>query len=99
MAKKQLIRLTEGDLHRVIKESVNKVLKEGRYSGEYDRTGSPLDDNEYVESLEYILDSITNGNISQAKEMISELSQSELSELIQLAREYDMLDDVLEYMR
>lgn len=39
----------------------------GRYSGEYDRTGSPLDDNEYVESLEYILDNITNGNISQAK--------------------------------
>ena len=70
MKKKQLIRLTEGDLHRVIKESVNKVLKEGRYSGEYDRTGSPLDDNEYVESLEYILDGITNGNISQAKEML-----------------------------
>lgn len=72
----------------------------GRYSGEYDRTSSPLDDNEYVESLEYILDNITNGNISQAKKkMISELSQSELSELIQLAREYDMLDDVLRYMR
>lgn len=99
MKKKQLIRLTESDLHRVIKKSVKKVLKEGRYSGEYDRTGSPLDDNEYVESLEYILDSITNGNISQAKKMISELSQSELSELIQLAREYDMLDDVLRYMR
>ena len=26
--KKKLIRLTEGDLHRIIKESVNKVLKE-----------------------------------------------------------------------
>lgn len=26
--KKQVIRLTESDLHRVIKESVNKVLKE-----------------------------------------------------------------------
>lgn len=35
----------------------------------------------------------------QKKKMISELSQSELSELIQLAREYDMLDDVLRYMR
>jgi hypothetical protein len=31
--------------------------------------------------------------------MISELSISELSELIQLAREYNMLDDVLEYMK
>ena len=28
MAKKQVIRLTEGDLHRIIKESVNKVLRE-----------------------------------------------------------------------
>ena len=28
--KKKLIRLTEGDLHRIIKESVKKVLKEER---------------------------------------------------------------------
>jgi hypothetical protein len=27
--KKQVIRLTEGDLHNIIKESLNKVLKEG----------------------------------------------------------------------
>ena len=26
MAKKQLIRLTEGDLHNIIKESVNRIL-------------------------------------------------------------------------
>lgn len=26
--KKQIIRLTEGDLHRIIKESVNRILKE-----------------------------------------------------------------------
>ena len=31
MAKKQIVRLTEGDLHRIIKESVNKVLKESLY--------------------------------------------------------------------
>lgn len=28
MAKKQIIRITEGDLHNIIKESVNKILKE-----------------------------------------------------------------------
>ena len=28
MAKKQVIRLTEGDLHKIIKESVNKILLE-----------------------------------------------------------------------
>ena len=26
---KQIIRLTESDLHRIIKESVNRILKEG----------------------------------------------------------------------
>ena len=26
---KKLIRLTEGDLHRIVKESVNKIVKEG----------------------------------------------------------------------
>ena len=35
MAKK-LIRLTEGDLHRIIKESVNKVLKEDYFNDGYD---------------------------------------------------------------
>ena len=28
MAKKQIIRLTEGDLHNIIKESVNKIIRE-----------------------------------------------------------------------
>ena len=28
MAKKQIIRLTEGDLHRIIKESVNRILNQ-----------------------------------------------------------------------
>ena len=32
MAKKQVIRLTEGDLHRIIKESVNIVLNSNRTS-------------------------------------------------------------------
>jgi hypothetical protein len=31
MAKKQVIRLTEDDLHRIIKESVNRILKEGNF--------------------------------------------------------------------
>jgi hypothetical protein len=34
MKKKQLIRLTEGDLHRVIKESVNKILLENDFSND-----------------------------------------------------------------
>jgi hypothetical protein len=30
---KKLIRLTESDLHRIVKESVKKVIKEGNYIG------------------------------------------------------------------
>lgn len=35
---KQIIRLTESDLHRVIKESVNKILREGYVSND----GNPM---------------------------------------------------------
>ena len=42
---KQIIRLTESDLHRIIKESVHKILKETRldydednFSGKYTKT-------------------------------------------------------------
>jgi hypothetical protein len=48
---KRIIRLTESDLHRIVKESVNKILKEvkgytydptdGRY---YDKYGNAEDD-------------------------------------------------------
>ena len=33
---KKLIRLTEGDLHKIVKESVNRVLKENTYNNEYE---------------------------------------------------------------
>ena len=32
---KKLIRLTESDLHRIVKESVNRVLREGKYRSGY----------------------------------------------------------------
>ena len=34
---KKLIRLTEGDLHRIIKESVNRILKESYFDSPYNR--------------------------------------------------------------
>lgn len=47
MAKKQVIRLTEGDLHKIIKESVKQILKETRldydednFSGKYSQTNA-----------------------------------------------------------
>lgn len=33
---KKLIRLTESDLHRIVKESVNRILKEGLYDTDED---------------------------------------------------------------
>ena len=33
---KQFIRLTESDLHRIVKESVNKILRESADDAEYD---------------------------------------------------------------
>ena len=30
---KKIIRLTESDLHRIVKESVEKILKEGEFGG------------------------------------------------------------------
>ena len=36
---KKLIRLTESDLHRIVKESVNRVVKESRVDYYYDGKG------------------------------------------------------------
>jgi hypothetical protein len=40
MAKKQVIRLTEGDLHKIIKESVKNVLKEAGHLSWKDEDGN-----------------------------------------------------------
>lgn len=73
--KNKLIRLTEGDLHRIIKESVNKMLKETSIDNDsYFGGGLPdkyFDDNDYIpyndriskkeiNQLETIADTIAN---------------------------------------
>ncbi|MCH5311721.1 MAG: hypothetical protein J1E57_07195 [Prevotella sp.] len=40
MNNKKLIRLAKADLHRIVKESVNKVLREGVYNGTGHYSGS-----------------------------------------------------------
>ena len=98
-SKKKVVKLKESDLHNIIKESIKRILNENsRYSGEYDRTGLPLDDNAYCESVNYILDSIINGNISQAEEMINGLDRKGIKELIMYAREMGYEDEVLRYL-
>jgi len=36
---KKVIRLTEGDLHRIVKESINRILIEGKYNNNIVRRG------------------------------------------------------------
>lgn len=59
--KKNRIRLSESQLHRVIKESVNKILKENEYDD--------FDDDAYMESYDYIIDSVINGQFQQARKL------------------------------
>lgn len=53
MAKKQLIRLTEDDLHNIIKKSVNRILREYRDIDDDNYYGGGLPDN-YFDEDEYI---------------------------------------------
>ena len=46
---KKIIRLTETDLHRIIKESVNRIIKEANWSNAYD--DDPRGDNARLEDL------------------------------------------------
>lgn len=51
--KKQIIKLTENDLHNIIKESVNSILKEYRDIDDDNYYGGGLPDN-YFDEEEYI---------------------------------------------
>lgn len=46
---KNRIRLTESQLHRVIKESVNKILKESEYDNSWG-----VDDNDFNDAIDYL---------------------------------------------
>ena len=54
MTKKQVVRLTEGDLHRIIKESVNTILKEAfsdLYQWKHFDNDRVFDEHEYYDSF------------------------------------------------
>ena len=64
-----------------------KYLGEGRYEGEYDRTGKAEDDYAYIESYEYIVDSMTNGNWSQVRKLIGKYV-NDVNDFIDFVDEY-----------
>lgn len=74
----------ESKIRKMVHETVCEI---GRYNGEYDRTGMALDDDEYINSIDYIIDSVINGNSSQVRELVRKLTYSEVFDLIDLARE------------
>ena len=97
--KKNVVRLTENQIKQIINKSVTEILMEsGRYSGEYDRTGNPVNDENYIETVDYVIDSIINGNISQAKQLIANMSIDDRMELIQYAKESGYLEKVAELL-
>ena len=99
LTESKLRQIVNKSIKKVINESFNKVLKEGGYySGEYDSTGLPLNDREYVESIEYVIDSIVNGNYNQALELIKNMDTSDRRELIKYAREVGYIDDLMNIM-
>ena len=71
---KKLIRLTEGDLHRSVKESVNRVLKEDNDASytipQHELEGS-LKELAYSRDMaKKAYEAIKNGNIEEASRMI-----------------------------
>lgn len=58
-------------VNRIVDECVRKAVNEamGRYNGGYNDHGDPISDKKYINSYEYLLDSMINGNWSQAKNM------------------------------
>ena len=54
---KKIIRLTENDLHRIIKRSVNKVLREDFNPEDFgDDTFSQIDNMQFTDAQQMILD-------------------------------------------
>ena len=53
MNKKQVIRLTESDLHRIVKESVNRILKEDVLGNDwYEKDLKMITDEEYNDRID-----------------------------------------------
>lgn len=66
---KNRIRLTEAQLHSVIKESVKRVVAE---NDDWQYGYDEYNEEDNLTSNEYIIDSVINGNHRQARELFDE---------------------------
>ena len=68
MNNKKLIRLTEADLHRIVKESVNKVLNEVEYNGgSYHGYYGPSDEDKRKAAIDWMC--MRQKRIDKSKEL------------------------------
>ena len=87
---KKIIRLTEGDLHRIVKQSVKRVIKEGIGGGKYaviHTTDYPADGRGHVSVYNSIDDFLKNGF---EEEQVSDFSRMNVGDVISTYDGYDI---------
>jgi hypothetical protein len=62
---KNIIRLTESDLHKIVKESVNKILKEWDEYNEFDRNGDANDVSDWSRHVDAVVNRLYNGKATK----------------------------------
>ena len=93
--KKQTIKLNEAQLHRVIKESVKKVLREGSYDqdGNFDKTGHQA---ELEELFNYALKNVSN-SLGRFEETLSYIRNADMEDGYFLKKVSDILNLTRQY--
>ena len=95
---KQLIRLTEGDLHKIIKESVNNILEDNDYV-KYPKYSSPYDDKNKNDDFQ-TKPLKSNTNLQHVRARIANIRQALTNNKIedakkQTARLYKLVDSMI----
>lgn len=93
--KKNIIRLNEAQLQKVIKESVKSVLKEGSYDqdGNFDKTGHQDD---LEELFNYALKNVSN-SLGRFEETLSYIRNSDMEDGYFLKKVSDILNLTRQY--
>ena len=93
--KKNIIRLNEAQLQKVIKESVKSILKEGSYDqdGNFDETGHQ---DELEELFNYALKNVSN-SLGRFEETLSYIRNSDMEDGYFLKKVSDILNLTRQY--
>ena len=91
---KKLIKLTESDLHRIVKESVNRVLKEGSFNPNDDGTFKDMKDGSTFNINGTFYDDNVE-NIEKREKVMMDYCQ----DLIYACHHHGILPDLLKAMR